>query len=77
MDAQRSRSFQISEDDLAEMESNLSLIFAEGQDWMRFNDRQDLREAWEMTIKTLSNIRFMGGPPSHVEIHPAGNQEGL
>ncbi len=45
------------------MESNLSLIFADGQDWTRFNDREDLREAWEMTIKTLSNIRFMGGPP--------------
>jgi hypothetical protein len=66
------RMFQINEDDLTEMESNLSLIFSEGQDWMRFKDRQDLREAWEMTIKTLSNIRFIGGPPSHVEIYPVG-----
>lgn len=67
------RQFQISEDDLAAMESNLSLIFAEGQDWARFNTREDLREAWEMTIKTLSNIRFMGGPPvaGTVETLPA------
>jgi len=65
------RLFQISEDDLAQMESNLSLIFSDGQDWERFNDRQDLREAWEMTIKTLSDVRFMGGPPSKVEIIPA------
>jgi len=69
----RIRSFQISEDDLSELESNLSLIFDEGQDWERFNNRQDLREAWEMTIKTLSDIRFRGGPPKHVEIHPAGD----
>ena len=66
----RSRTFQISEEDLSELESNLSLIFDEGVDWLRFNDRQDLREAWEMTIKTLSNVRFRGGPPKHVEIHP-------
>jgi hypothetical protein len=64
------RMFQINEDDLAEMESNLSLIFTEGQDWTLFNNRPDLREAWEMTIKTLSNIRFIGGPPSRVEIYP-------
>jgi len=55
--------FQISEDDLAAMESNLSLIFAEGVDWTIFNTRQDLIEAWSMTIKTLSDMRFMGGPP--------------
>lgn len=66
----KTRQFQISEDDLSEMESNLSLIFSEGIDWRLFNDRKDLKDAWEMTIKTLSNVRFMGGPPSNVEHIP-------
>lgn len=39
------------------------------KDWHR--DRRDLKEAWEMTIKTLSNIRFIGGPPTNVEIIPS------
>jgi len=59
--------FRISEDELAEMESNLSLIYAEGTDWTIFDQRQDIKEAWEMTIKTLSNVRFMHFPPTNVE----------
>lgn len=62
----RIRNFQISEDDLAALESNLSLIYAEGMDWQRFNDRADITEAWVMTIKTLSDVRFNYGPPSNV-----------
>lgn len=63
----KTRMFQITEDDLAAMESNLSLIYMDGMDWQRFNDRKDLTEAWEMTIRTLSNIRFNYGPPTQVE----------
>lgn len=59
--------FQITEDDLAELESNISLIYAEGIDWKIFDQRPDIREAWVMTMKTLSNIRFMYGPPTNVE----------
>lgn len=66
-----SRNFFITEDDLAELESNLSLIYSEGMDWQRFNDRPDIKEAWEMTMKTLSNVRFAYGPPSNVGIIPA------
>lgn len=58
--------FRVSEEDLEALESNLSLIYREGMDWQRFNDRPDLREAWEMTMKTLSNIRFDYGPPTEV-----------
>ena len=55
--------FQITDDDLVALESNLSLIFMEGVDWERFNMRPDLSEAWAMTIKTLSDVRFHYGPP--------------
>lgn len=67
--------FRISEDDLAELESNLSLIYREGSDWQLFNVRPDLREAWEMTMKTLSNVRFDYGPPSEVHRIDAGPTE--
>lgn len=60
------RHFQISEDDLSALESNLSLILAEGVNDELFNVRPDLREAWQMTIKTLSDVRFNYGPPSEV-----------
>lgn len=70
----RTRMFQINEDDLAALESNLSLIYAEGMNWERFNDRPDIKEAWQMTIKTLSDVRFNYGPPSEVEIIPTSDE---
>lgn len=63
--------YQLSEDDLAALESNLALIYREGGGWPLFNTRPDIREAWQMTIKTLSGIRFMGGPPLEVINLPA------
>lgn len=67
----RIRNFIINEDDLAALESNLSLIYAEGVDVERFNDRADIKEAWAMTIKTLSDVRFNYGPPSEIHRLPA------
>jgi hypothetical protein len=60
--------FQVSEDDLAAMEGALALIFREGVDWPSLNDRPDIKEAWTMTIKTLSDIRFSGGPPDEAHV---------
>lgn len=62
----RERMFQITESDLAALESNLSLIYAEGADMTIFNVRPDISEAWKMTMETLSNVRFNYGPPTEV-----------
>jgi hypothetical protein len=67
MSNDRIRTFRIEEDDLTALESNLSLICMEGIDWPSLNNRPDLREAWEMTIKTLSKVRFNYGPPQSAE----------
>lgn len=59
--------FRITEDDLAALEDSLSLIYRDGMDWQRFNDRPDITEAWKMTVETLSRVRFDYGPPSQVQ----------
>lgn len=59
----RTHNFMVPEDDLATLESALSLIMREGVDWTQLNGREDIRDSWKQVKEILSNIRFDYGPP--------------
>jgi len=59
--------YQITEDDLATLESCLSLIMREGTISELWDKRPDIRDSWCMIKEILSNVRFDYGPPLKVE----------
>lgn len=66
--SQTIHNFRITEDDLTSLEDCLSLIAREGVHWEHLNQRPDIKDAWKMVQKVLSDVRFDYGPPISSEV---------
>lgn len=59
--------YQINESDLETLERELpSLMDFSSCQSDAWNQREDIREAWEMVQKIVSNVRWNYGPPTQV-----------
>lgn len=62
------RMFQIHESDLETLEQELPMLMDfSAMPHGNWNDREDIREAWDMVRAIVSKVRWNYGPPSRVE----------